>query len=201
MIKKFVDRRPTFDDAWVKDPLHKTKDIGYGQFVRIINSFWRYVIPIRDGFYKNEFEDFSYYWYERERILMIGMIMLRNRYNCVVDLLAWNPFLYDGFPSVSSLYENLLNDQIILRLSSRHELGIQGDDVLRKIFRDCYPVMMYERDEPGKSFRRIKTMEELNIYLNQKDAFGRVQFIVCGKDEKILGECSSEFINQKYGII
>lgn len=162
------------------------------------------VITLSKGLFKIDGPQVKYYWYESngrydydDRILLGAELFVRPQ-GLVVNLVGKSLLLGHTRPYASDLYLAILRDNDKSLLFSDTQMSNDGLKLWKRLVSQGYPVSVYDRDEPGKSFQTFSTPEELDAFFKQDDReFRRYQYVLSPPGEA-LAETRSHFHTRRY---
>jgi hypothetical protein len=137
------------------------------------------VIELANGLKKIDGTQVKYYWYEKNGDIILGAELSVKPQALVVNALAKNK-KYKGTPYATDLYDAILKDSgRSIRLVSDNEMSNKGLNVWIRLLNMGHNISLYDRDNPGQTFKTIETEEELRSYFKDGDRdYKRYQYIL-----------------------
>jgi hypothetical protein len=112
--------------------------------------------------------------------ILLGVELTIKPQGLVVNLLGKNPKYKSKPPYASSLYNEILKDNPnSIRILSDRELSDEGLNLWKKMIELGHKVSLYDRDNPGKTFKSFNSGDELDQYFKNDDTdFKRYQYVL-----------------------
>lgn len=156
------------------------------------------IVSLANGLKKAVDGDDVYYWYEKNNNILLGAKLTVRPQALIVNLLAKNPD-HRGKPHATDLYDAILNDSgRSLKLFSDSEMSNKGLEVWVRLLRMGHKISLYDRENPGKSFKTIDSEEELRSYFKDGDRNYQQYQYVLSESDKMLAETKSYFNIRRY---
>lgn len=154
---------------------------------------------VKNNFYKIELTNSVYYWYEINGIIALGSQLYKKPQGLVVSITAKNPMFRGKSPYASDLYKNILSDSPLnIRILSDTQLSDEGYSIWKNLFNQGLKISVYDKINPGKSFKIFDNKNEMDEYFkHDDDDFKRYQYIVSENIMQI-AECKSFFNTRRY---
>lgn len=135
---------------------------------------------VQNNLFKIELTDTVYYFYLNDKEVVLGIELSKRPQGLVVNMLGKNPKYFKKPPYASELYDAILNDhKRSLRLLSDNDLSDDGVALWKKMISLGHKVSVYDKNNPGKSFKTFDKPEELDQYFKYDDSdFKRYQYIL-----------------------
>lgn len=150
-------------------------------------------IYIGNGYYKIIGNQIGYYWYEKNGEIVIGIELSIKPHTMIVNAVAKNPKYKNQSPYATDLYKIVLDDNNSIRVMSDIFLSTNSIKVWERLLNSGATVSVYDSKNPGQSFIKINTIEELQKYIKYDDTeYQRYRFVLTTNDE-VLGEVVSHF--------
>jgi hypothetical protein len=155
-------------------------------------------IQVDTDLYKIELQSSVYYWYEFNNKILLGIILDKKPQGLVVGLTGKHPSLRSKAPYASDLYHLILKDSgKNIRILSDTQLSDQGYAVWKQLFAKGHKVSVYDRNQPGKTFKTFNNPNEMDQYFAQDDTdYERYQFVL--SEQTNIAECRSFFNIRRY---
>lgn len=156
-------------------------------------------IQVINNLYKIELPTSVYYWYEINGNIALGSELHKKPQGLIVSITAKNPMFRGKSPYASDLYKNILKDSPLnIRILSDTQLSDEGYSIWKNLFRQGLKISVYDKLNPGKSFKTLDNETQMDEYFkNDDDNFKRYQYVI---SESILqlAECKSFFNTRRY---
>ena len=151
------------------------------------------VIPLSNKLNKIEGQQVIYYWYEKNRNILLGVELSVKPQGLVVSGLAKNP-KFKGPPYASDLYDAILNDSNrSIRLFSDIDMSDEAFKVWARMLEMGHKISVYNNKNPGRSFKTITSVDELRSFFRSDDTdFQDYQYVLSESGE-VLAETRSYF--------
>jgi hypothetical protein len=155
-------------------------------------------IQVDTNLYKIELPTSVCYWYESNNKILLGVILDKKSQGLVVGLTGKLPSLRSKAPYASDLYHLILKDSgKNIRILSDTQLSDQGYAVWKQLFAKGHKVSVYDRNQPGKTFKTFNDPNEMDQYFAQDDTdYERYQFVL--SEQTNIAECRSFFNIRRY---
>ncbi len=155
-------------------------------------------IQVDANLYKIELPSSVCYWYESDNKILLGVILDKKSQGLVVGLTGKLPSLRSKAPYASDLYHLILKDSgKNIRILSDTQLSDQGYAVWKQLFAKGHKVSVYDRNQPGKTFKTFNDPNEMDQYFAQDDTdYERYQFVL--SEQTNIAECRSFFNIRRY---
>ena len=188
------DSRQDFTESWLNEQPERTRPLP-GVFPDLVSSIRdrRTVSPVTDLTSCKAIigKQTSYYWIEDDGEIILAMETTTRPQCLVINGTGKDPDYQGRPPYAQDLYRAALDSQpLALRLMSDTTLTDSGISLWKKFVRDGYAILVYDREEPGRTFKIIDENDLLN-YVGGMDA-RRYQFALT-KQGEMLGETRSFF--------
>jgi hypothetical protein len=120
------------------------------------------------------------YWFGTDTEVKLGTELRKKPEALVVSITGKNPRLRGKAPYASDLYAAILKDSgRNIRLVSDTQLSDEGLKLWKKLVKLGHRVSVYDRDEPGESFKSFESPNELDAFFKDDDTnFTRYQFVL-----------------------
>lgn len=156
-------------------------------------------IQVINNLYKIDLPSSVYYWYEINGTIALGSELHKKPQGLIVSITAKNPMFRGKSPYASDLYKNILKDSPLnIRILSDTQLSDEGYSIWKNLFRQGLKISVYDKLNPGKSFKTFDNEPQMDEYFkNDDDDFKRYQYVI---SESILqlAECKSFFNTRRY---
>ena len=149
---------------------------------------------------KIELPSSVYYWYEQNNEIILGSELHKKPQGLVVSVTAKNPKYRGKPPFASNLYKTILKDNsnLNIRILSDTQLSDEGYSIWKSLFKDGVKISVYDRENPGKSFKTFDNIEDMEQYFEDDNTdFKRYQYIMSENITQI-AECKSFFNTRRY---
>lgn len=136
----------------------------------------------------------AYYWVESDKEILLGVELQIRPQALVVSVTGKNPKYKGKPPYASDLYNLILRDTgKSIRLISDDSLSDEGYAIWKRLFQQGNKISVYDREEPGKTFTTLDSLEDMNKYFGNDDTdFRRYQYVLSDSGE-VLAETRSHF--------
>jgi len=136
----------------------------------------------------------AYYWYEVDNKIVLGMELAKEKQGWIVRGVGKHPRLKGRPPYASDLYNAVLHDSgHSIRLMSDIDLSDEGYNIWKKLFSLGHKISVYDRKNPGQTFKTFDSLEDFDNYFKTDDTnFRRYQFIL-SESGMMLAETRSHF--------
>lgn len=140
-----------------------------------------------------------YYWIDDGKDILLGVELYVKPQGLAVTLTGKNPTLVGKPPYASDLYNIILKDnKVSLRLMSDATLSDEGYNIWRRLFQQGHKVSVYDKEQPGKSFITLNSLDDMDKYFAAGDSdFKRYQYIL-SESGIMLGETRSHFHTRRF---
>jgi len=156
-------------------------------------------IQVINNLYKIDLPSSVYYWYEINGTIALGSELHKKPQGLIVSITTKNPMFRGKSPYASDLYKNILKDSPLnIRILSDTQLSDEGYSIWKNLFRQGLKISVYDKLNPGKSFKTFDNETQMDEYFkNDDDDFKRYQYVI---SESILqlAECKSFFNTRRY---
>lgn len=121
-----------------------------------------------------------YYWIEQDGEIALGVELQVKPQALVVALTGKNPKWMGKPPYASDLYNAILRDNDrSLRLYSDEFLSDEGYAIWQKLLDQGHRISVYDKQQPGASFKTIDSADDLARYFKHGDPdFKRYQYVL-----------------------
>ena len=120
------------------------------------------VTKLSDNLFKIQGIQTSYYWFGSENTVILGTELRIKPDGLVVNITGKNPKYRGREPFASDLYNAVLNDtHRSIRLLSDDQLSDEGYGIWKKLVSLGHKVSVYDKKEPGKTFKTFNSPEEM----------------------------------------
>lgn len=153
-----------------------------------------------NGYKKIDLSQTMFYWYEDKNMIILGVELAKKPQGLVVQLTGKNPRYKGKPPFASDLYQLVIHDNKAksLRLLSDESLSDEGKQIWDRLFSMGLNVSVYDRENPGKSFKTFKTKKEMDKHFELDNTdFKRYQYVLSESGE-MLAETRSYFNTRRY---
>lgn len=155
------------------------------------------IVPedLGNGVKKIELSQTIFYWYGDKNTIILGVELAKKSQGLIVQLTGKNPKYRGKPPYASDLYQLILSDNKTksIRLMSDESLSDEGKQIWDRLFSMGLNVSVYDRNNPGKSFKTFKTKKEMDKYFKLDDTdFKHYQYVLSEIGE-MLAETRSYF--------
>lgn len=198
MIEDYDSRRE-FNRSWLNEAPENIGSFDSGNplidSIRIrIDTFNEPVINLDNlsmGLRKIQGPQLVFYWIEKDNEIQIAVELIRASQCVTVN----NIRKYSDPkqpPYASDLYLLILQDQrnynnISVRLRSDTQLTTKGFEVWARLFNQGVHISIYDTNNPGQSYRLIKTIDDLKSYFLSNREGKRYQYVL-SEDGMCIGE-------------
>jgi hypothetical protein len=160
-------------------------------------------IPVQDlsaGLKKTELSQTLYYWFEISGEIILGTELDRRSQGLVVRLTGKDPALRGKPPFASDLYISVLNDNQdkSLRILSDNQLSDEGYKIWKRLFAQGAQVSVYDKNNPGKSFRTFQDFSEFDKYFQHDNSDYKSSQYVLSSNSASLAETRGFFHIRRY---
>lgn len=155
-------------------------------------------ISLGNNLFKIDGEQTKYYWYEKDGRILLGVELSVRPQGLVVNLISKNPKTKQQPPFSSDLYAEILRDNNQSILFSDTQMSDEGLKIWKRLVKQGYPVSVYDRNNPGKSFKTFTDPTELDQFFKDDNRdFRRYQYILSSPGE-VLAETRGHFNTRRY---
>lgn len=139
-------------------------------------------------------QQIAYYWVESNKEILLGVELQIRPQGMVVSVTGKNPKYKGNPPYASDLYNLILYDSgKSIRLISDDSLSDEGYEIWKRLFRQGNKISVYNREEPGKTFTTLDSIEDMNKYFGKDNTdFRKYQYVLSNSGE-VLAETRSYF--------
>lgn len=194
--KTNLNNRNNFTESWLCEMPENIGNVELFDMIEYnIKERSKYTDPIDmgNGYKKIMGSQTSYYWYEYNNDIVIGIELSVKPQTLIVNAVAKNIKYKNKPPYATELYKKVLDDNNNIRVMSDVYLSNNSINVWKRLIDSGVNVAVYDNKNPGQSFKTINSIEELEKYIGEDDTeFQRFQFVLTSKNE-ILGEVVSIF--------
>ncbi len=158
------------------------------------------VIKLDNNLNKIDLPSSVYYWYEQNNEIILGSELHKKPQGLVISVTAKNPKYRGKPPFASNLYKTILKDNsnLNIRILSDTQLSDEGYSIWKSLFKDGVKISVYDRENPGKSFKTFDNIEDMEKYFEDDNTdFKRYQYIMSENIMQI-AECKSFFNTRRY---
>lgn len=191
-----MNNRTEFYESWLSE---MPENLGNVELFDMIQyrikerSKYTNTIDLGNGYKKIIGNQTSYYWYESNNEIIIGIELSMKPQTVIVNAVAKNSKYKNKPPYATDLYKKILDDNHNIRVMSDIYLSNNSINVWKRLIDDGVNVSVYDNKNPGQSFKKINSVEELEKYIGKDDTeFQRFQFVLTSTTN-ILGEVVSIF--------
>jgi hypothetical protein len=196
--------RTDFTETWMSEtPEGLGSFETFDQIKYNISDLRKHSVPVQDlgaNLYKVDLNQTAYYWYERQGEVILGVELDKRPQAWVVRLTGKNPKFQGRAPFASDLYLAVLRDvkSHSIRLLSDTQLSDEGLGIWKRLFDQGISVSVYDRNNPGQSFRTFDSISDFDQYFKQADSdFRRYQFVL-SETATVLAETRSFFHTRRF---
>jgi hypothetical protein len=151
------------------------------------------VINLENGLRKIVGQQTAYYWYEKNGVILLGIELSIKPQGLVVTGLARNP-KFKGPPYASDLYDAILKDSNrSIRLISDVDMSDEAFKVWARLLNMGHKISVYDNSAPGKTFKTIDSLDELQSFFKTDDTDYRSYQYVLSEVGEMLAETRSFF--------
>lgn len=149
-------------------------------------------ISLANDLFKLE-QDVIYYWYEINKEIALILELGRGNHALVVHGIGKNPAFSGRKPFASDIYNAVLEDSAFsIVIKSDTQLSEEGFKVWVRLLQQGHKISLYNKNNPGQSFKTIDSIEDLQKYFRADDtAFRDYQFVL--SESSWLGETRAIF--------
>lgn len=182
--KLFTDTRTTFEKTWLLEMPE-----GLGTFETFDTLEYTIKDFLKAGITPNQLSptlnkitsgDVVIYWYHHENEILLGSELRKRPEGLVISNTGKNPRLKGKSPFASDLYAEILKDSDkSIRFMSDDSLSDEGFKIWKRLVSLGHKVSVYDKKEPGKSFKTFTDSSELDRFLKHDDrGFKRYQYVL-----------------------
>lgn len=192
--------RQDFIDTWLTEAPE-----GVGSFETFdaleyqIRDFIKHGVAVKDldnNLKKIELSQSVIYWYEdQHKNIILASALAKSPQALVVEMTGKNPRYKNKPPYASDLYHVVLQDNKThsIRLLSDRALSDEGKKLWDRMFQKGDSVSVYDRENPGRTFKTFDSQAEMDSYFKHDDTdFRRYQYVLSAPGE-MLAETRSFF--------
>lgn len=141
-------------------------------------------IKLTKNVFKIETADICYYWFEKNKKIILAAELEKSPLALIVRLVGKDDQYIHKDPKASKLYEIILKDiSLPLRFFSDQTLTDEGFGIWTKLFDDGYKIAIYDKENPGNTFKQIKSKDELKSFFDHDLSYRRYQFVLSENKE------------------
>ena len=156
------------------------------------------VISLSKDLFKIDGQQVKYYWYAYEGRILLGAELAVRPQGLLVNLVGKSSLKGHTWPYASDLYLAILKDNDKSLLFSDTQMSTDGLRIWKRLVSKGYPVSVYDRNEPGKSFRTFTDPTELEEFFKDDDRdYRRYQYVLSSPGD-VLAETRSYFNTRRY---
>jgi len=135
-----------------------------------------------------------YYWYELNSKILLGIELSKEPQGWIVRAIGKNPQFIGRPPYASDLYNRVVQDSKHgIRLMSDIDLSDEGYNIWKKLFLLGHKISVYDRENPGQSFKTFDTIADFDHYFKTDDTnFRRYQYVL-SESGMMLAQIRSNF--------
>jgi hypothetical protein len=135
-----------------------------------------------------------FYWIEINGEIALATELQIRPQGLIVSVTGKNPKYTGKAPYASDLYNLILKDSgKSIRLISDSTLSDEGYGIWKRLFKQGNKISVYDKEEPGKTFTTLKSIEDMDKYFANDDTdFRRYQYVLSEAGE-VLAETRSYF--------
>lgn len=168
-----IDSRTDFINTFLLEmPLQISPLEGYENIVAYIKEMLDAkvnVINFSNSLKKIQGNEIIYYWYQNNDRISLGAQIEKRPQGYVINLVSKDPQLKGSPPFASDLYDAILTDlkgpvRLSDQLLSDTKLSNEGFAIWKKLLSLGHKITVYKKDEPGKTFKEIKTDNDLQYF-------------------------------------
>ena len=197
-----MDNRVDFVETWLTEMPYASGPVNaYNEFVHNLKD------RLSDGSKINILQSglhtvggqVSYYWYEDNGVITLGTELYKRDQGLVINITGKNPDYTGKPPYASDLYNEILNlTHRSIRLFSDAQLSDDGLKIWKKLFNLGNKVSIYDKTNPGNTFKTFNDIEELESYMGTDfNKFTKFQYVLSEYGE-CLAETRSNFNTRRY---
>lgn len=148
--------------------------------------------------FKIDGQQVKYYWYEHDGRILLGAELSVRPQGLVVNRVGKSPMKGHTRPHASDLYLAILKDNDQSLLFSDTQMSDDGLSLWKRLVTNGYPVSVYDRAAPGKSFKTFTDPSELDEFFKDDDRdYRRYQYVLSSPGD-VLAETRSHFNTRRY---
>jgi hypothetical protein len=135
--------------------------------------------PLENNIYKLKLTNLIYFWVENDNHEIILGVSLERKPRGYAIIMSGKSKNYKSKPPFASdlyllILKDLKNDVII----SDKTLSQTGFNTWHRLFKQGCKLLVYNTDEPGKSFSRINSEDELKNFYHKGKEFQKWRFVL-----------------------
>ena len=187
------DSRTAFNETWLSEMPE-----GLGAFETFdtieysINDFIKHGIKpeeLTSSLRRIVTDNTLLYWYEKSGEILIGTELHKKAEGLVVSITGKNPKIKGSAPFASDLYSDILKySGKSMRILSDSQLSDEGFVLWKKMLKLGHKISVYDKTQPGKSFKSFENESEFDDYFKHDDiSFRNFQYVL---SEEILDYCA-----------
>lgn len=196
--KENMDNRTNFVKTWLTE-----SPVGIGEYesfdglLQIVNeliNFGYESISFGGNYYKLEMSENVYYWYEENNQIILIITLQKEPEALIIRMIGKNKEYRNKPPYATDLYSVILKDSNKnIRLLSDKSLSNDGLEIWKRLFNQGYKISVYDKSQPGKTFKPFQTLEDFAEYFSKTDnVYSKYQYILSENNLK-LGEALDTF--------
>lgn len=193
--------RTDFNETWLSESpkrIQGKKDYFSALLYSIkeLISFGKKPKDINSNIRKIEMENVVYYWYELDNKIQLIIELDKKHQGFIVNLVGKDKELKGVPPYASDLYNVILNDtKRNLRIISDDQLSDERYAIWKRLYNQGHTVSIYNKDEPGQTFKTLHTIEEFDNYFGDENTYKKYQFVLV--ENSFLAETRCYFNTRK----
>ena len=176
--------RTDFNETWLTEMPRRAEPIDlYGSIVSAVKDRIQGNMPVtklNNNLNKLIGNHTIVYWYGNQENIILGVELDIKYQGLVVNIVGKNPKYTNQPPYASDLYTAILNDtHRPIRLFSDSSLSDEGLKIWKRLVQLGNSVSVYNRENPGQTFKTFDSPEELDQFFSGTDAsFSKYQFMI-----------------------
>lgn len=197
------DSRNDFNESWLSEmPMGKPTPDAYKQIVYNIKErieIGSKVQQLSSSLYKIAGQQLTYYWYELNDEIALGIELLNRPQVLVVNIVGKNPKLAGKPPFASDLYNIILNNNNLpIRIYSDVFLSDEGLGIWKRLFNNGHTISVYDNQNPGVTFKTFTSLNDFDQFFKHNDpSYKRYQYVLSEVGE-VLAETRGFFHTRRY---
>jgi hypothetical protein len=162
--------RTWFNESFLSESPQRHSPAEYFENILFsINDYIEYgIIPINLGkindfdFCKIDLNDSVYYWFEKNKEILLGVELSKKKYTWQIHLLGKK---ISGPPYAVDMYCAILNDSgKNITIMSDDQLTDKGFKIWNRLFNMGHKILVYDKNKPGISMKAINSASDLELY-------------------------------------
>jgi hypothetical protein len=205
-IEPYKDSRDFFIESWLSESPARIYPIDpYNNLVYQISEFVKYYPPIDiiSNWKKSQGKDLVYYWYEENKLIILGAEFEITKQSLIINYVAKNSNYKSNPPYASELYKIVLKDLVnygmSIRVDSDKSLSDEGFKIWTQLLKQGHTIHVYDKTaNSGKSFTKINSIDDLKKYFNDDPDFKKYRYTLTESNSGSIVHLNARFNLKKF---